>query len=116
MGQRFYSKLEVWLWRGTAYLLTCCIVAFGPIIGVIAAGIEFGAYDQPLAQKGEALRVTASYVIIFGHHHQQAPHATQGNWTNQLSAFHSEHQQKLIASTQVTDVAAEQPIYLFPVA
>ena len=62
VGPRFYKPKEAQAYRILAYFLIVCIVCFGPILGVIAAGIEFGAYTSPLAEKGERIRVTASYV------------------------------------------------------
>ena len=64
VGLRFYSRKEMMAYRLFSYFLAFCIVCFGPIIGVVAAGIEFGAYDRPLAEKGERCRVTASYVRL----------------------------------------------------
>ena len=64
MGPRFYPQREVAAYCIIAYGLTACIVCFGPILGVVAAGIEFGAYGTNLAEKGERLRATASYVRL----------------------------------------------------
>lgn len=62
VGHRFYSKAEWSAYRYLSWCLVVCIVCFGPILGVIAAGIEYGNYDSPMAEKGERIRACASYV------------------------------------------------------
>ncbi|KAK9794911.1 hypothetical protein WJX73_005103 [Symbiochloris irregularis] len=64
VGTRFYSATETKIYRIFSLFCCFCIICFGPIIGVLAAGIEFGDYDSHTARQGEACRVVASYGLI----------------------------------------------------
>ncbi len=62
VGHLYFGKWERRFYTAWAYLLVLSVVTFGLTCGVVAAGLEFGAYEDYAASYGERLRTAASYV------------------------------------------------------
>ena len=62
MGHIYFRKWERYIYTAWTYTLVVAIIIFGPICGVIAAGLEYGAYTHYAASYGERIRTAASYV------------------------------------------------------
>jgi hypothetical protein len=65
VGHLYFGKWERRFYTAWAYLLVLSVVTFGPTCGVVAAGLEFGAYEDYVASYGERLRTAASYVSFW---------------------------------------------------
>ncbi len=65
VGHLYFGKWERRFYTAWAYLLVLSVVTFGPTCGVVAAGLEFSAYEDYVASYGERLRTAASYVSFW---------------------------------------------------
>ena len=66
VGHLYFGKKERYLYTFCTYTLILAIIVFGPSCGVIAAGLEYGAYTHYAASYGERLRTAASFVSSIG--------------------------------------------------
>ena len=64
MGHVYFGRTERYIYTIWTYTLVAANVIFGAACGVVAAGLEFGAYEDYAASYGERLRTAASYVSI----------------------------------------------------
>lgn len=64
VGHLYYSKWEQRIYMIWAYTLVASVIVFGPICGVIAAGLEYGDWDAYGSSYGERLRFGASYGLV----------------------------------------------------
>lgn len=62
VGNRFYKQWEVRLFRLCAYFLVLCLFVAGLLLGPIAAGLLYGAYNRDAALYGHRMRSAACYV------------------------------------------------------
>ncbi|KAK9835287.1 hypothetical protein WJX84_003122 [Apatococcus fuscideae] len=64
IGDWYYGKWMKRFYMFYSLLMVASVITFGPICGVIAAGLEYGDYRTRAASYGERLRVAATYGLL----------------------------------------------------